>query len=440
MQGRLAARYQGDRRGIAAPVRLGGATPVGGEAGVTFDSILVALRGILANRMRSALTMMGILIGTASVILLVAVGTGISNQVQVQIRNLGTNAVYIFPERNGGGQNRGGTETRKIELTKADVKALSDRTRAPSLDAVTPAMSTGGTVTWQGTTYALQSFLGVEPIFAEVRNAPIQRGRSITEDDLNSRAKVAVIGVTVVDRLMGEGTDPIGQTVEFNGVRFRIVGLLAEKGSNGFQDQDDVLVAPLTTVIDHIVGNVDSYSIIAARAASRDALPSAMAEINTILRQTHGLGPDDPPDFRVFNAAALLAAGKAAARQFQLLLGFVAAISLLIGGIGVMNIMLVTVTERTREIGIRKALGAQRSDIITQFLAEAMLLAALGGVIGVAVGVGIGSLESATMKPIVAPGSVVLSFGVSVLIGIFFGAYPASRAAALTPMEALRYE
>ncbi|HKY75204.1 MAG TPA: ABC transporter permease [Acidimicrobiia bacterium] len=407
---------------------------------MTFDSVLVALRGILANRMRSALTMLGILIGTASVILLVAVGTGISNQVQIHIRNLGTNAIYVFPERNGGGQDRGGTDTRKIELTKADVRALRDRTRAPSLELITPTMNTSGTVTWQGNTYALQSFLGVEPIFAEVRNTPVQRGRSITEDDLNSRAKVAVIGATVVDRLMGTDIDPVGQTVEFNGVRLRIVGLLAEKGSNGFQDQDDVLAAPLTTVIDNIVGNVDSYSVIAARALSRDALPSAVTEIDSILRQTHGLGPDAPPDFRVFNAAALLAAGKAAARQFQLLLGFVAAISLLIGGIGIMNIMLVTVTERTREIGIRKALGAQKSDIVTQFLAEAMLLAALGGVVGVAVGVGIGNLESATLKPVVAADSVAISFGVSIVIGIFFGGYPASRAAALTPMEALRYE
>jgi len=176
------------------------------------------------------------------------------------------------------------------------------------------------------------------------------------------------------------------------------------------------------------------------QATSRETLPAAMTEISRTLRRTHRLGPGMAPDFTVFNAANLLAAGKAAAKSFQLLLAVVACISLLIGGIGVMNIMLVTVTERTREIGIRKALGAQRSDIITQFLAEAMLLASLGGVIGVLVGVGLGSLKSATMQPIVSPGSVVMSFCVSVLIGIFFGAYPASRAAALTPMEALRYE
>jgi putative ABC transport system permease protein len=406
---------------------------------VTMDSMRVALRGILANRMRSALTMLGILIGTAAVILLVAVGTGISNQVQVQIRNLGTNAIYVLPERNTGAQNRG-TSARRIRLTKADVKALSDRTRAPSLDLVAPTVGSSGTVTWNGTSYALQNFIGGSPDFADIRNTPVERGRLLTQEDVASHAKVAVIGWTVVEHLMGKGVDPIGQMVEFNGIRFRIVGLQVRKGSNGFQDQDDFMYAPITTVIDNVVGNVDSYTIIAARAINKDMLPQAMGEIHRILRQTHGLKPNDPPDYIVFNAAALLAAGKAAAQQFQLLLGVVAAISLLIGGIGVMNIMLVTVTERTREIGIRKALGAQRSDIITQFLAEAMLLASLGGVIGVGVGVGLGSLKSATMQPIVSPGSVVMSFGVSVLIGIFFGAYPASRAAALTPMEALRYE
>jgi putative ABC transport system permease protein len=403
------------------------------------DSMRVALRGILANRMRSALTMLGILIGTAAVILLVAVGTGISNQVQVQIKNLGTNAIYILPERNTSAQNRG-TSARRIRLTKSDVKALSDKTRAPSLDLVAPTVGSSGTVTWQGNTYALQNFIGGSPAFGDIRNTPVASGRFLNDEDVASHAKVAVIGQTVVDHLFGKGVDPVGQQVEFNGVRFRIVGLQVKKGSNGFQDQDDFMFAPISTVIDNIVGNVDSYTIIGARAANKDMLPTAMVEIRTILSQTHGLKPGDPPDFIVFNAAALLAAGKAAAQQFQLLLGFVAAISLLIGGIGVMNIMLVTVTERTREIGIRKALGAQRTDIITQFLSEAMLLASLGGLIGVGVGVGVRHLKSATMQPVVSPGSVVLSFGVSVLIGIFFGAYPASRAAALTPMEALRYE
>jgi putative ABC transport system permease protein len=407
---------------------------------VTFDNLRVALRGILANRLRSSLTILSILIGTAAVILLVAVGTGISEQVQRQIRNLGTNSIYILTERNAHGRDRGGTNARRIRLTKEDVKALSDRTRAPDLDLVAPALGTSGTVTWNGITYALQNFIGGSLAFGEIRNTPVREGRFLTDEDVRSHAKVAVIGQTVVDHLMGKDVDPIGQEVEFNSVRFRIVGLQVKKGSNGFQDQDDFMFAPITTVIDDIVGNVDSYTVIGARAVNKDALPAAMREITTILRQTHRLKPKDPPDFIVFNAAALLAAGKKAAQQFQLLLAVVAAIALLIGGIGVMNIMLVTVTERTREIGIRKALGAHRRDIVAQFLVEAVLLAGLGGVVGVAVGVGAGQLKTASLQPVVSPESIVLSFGVSVLIGIFFGAYPASRAAALTPMEALRYE
>jgi putative ABC transport system permease protein len=305
---------------------------------------------------------------------------------------------------------------------------------------VTPAYSASGTVTWQGTTYSLSSFLGAEPVFAQIRNANVTKGRWLDEEDIRSRAKLAVIGQTVIDKLFGKGFDPVGQQVDFNGIRFRIIGVLEPKGSNGFQDQDDVMVAPISTVRENIVGNVDSYNMIAIQAASRDVLPQAMGQVNSILRRSHRIGPSSPPDFVVFNAASLLAAGKAAAKQFQLLLGVVAGISLLIGGIGVMNIMLVTVTERTREIGIRKALGAQRSDILSQFMVEAMLLAGLGGVLGVGIGVGAGQYQGGGLNPVISPGAVVLSFGVSILIGIFFGIYPASRAAALTPIEALRYE
>ena len=407
---------------------------------MTFDSMRVALRGVLANRMRSALTMLGILIGTAAVILLVGVGQGISDKVQDQIRSLGTNAIYVLPERNSRGQDRGGTSARRVRLTERDVEALSDPVRASALTAVTPSYQASGTVTWQGATYSLSSFLGAEPVFAQIRNTAVSHGRWLDDEDVRSRAKVAVIGQTVIDKLFGKGFDPVGQQVEFNSIRFRIIGVLEPKGSNGFQDQDDVMVAPISTVRENIVGNVDSYNLIAVQAASRDALPQAMTQVNSILRRTHRIGPNTPPDFVVFNAASLLAAGKAAAKQFQLLLGVVAGISLLIGGIGVMNIMLVTVTERTREIGIRKALGAQRSDILSQFMVEAMLLAGLGGILGVAIGVGAGQYQGGGLNPVISPGAVVLSFGVSILIGIFFGIYPASRAAALTPIEALRYE
>jgi putative ABC transport system permease protein len=407
---------------------------------MTLDSVRVALRGIVANRMRSALTMLGILIGTSAVILLVGVGTGISDEVQSQISSLGTNSVTVLPERNNRQQARGGTSARRVRLTAADVKALDDPARAPAVGAVSPTVSASGTLTWDGTTYSLQNFIGAEPTFGQIRNIGITKGRWLEDEDLRTRAKVAVIGTTVVDKLFGPGVDPVGEQVEFNGIRFRIVGLQEPKGSNGFRDQDDVLMAPLTTVIQNVVGNVDSYNSIAIQAVDRERLPDAIAQVTSILRRTHNLGPGQPSDFRVFNAADLLAAGKAAAAQFQLLLAAVAGISLLIGGIGVMNIMLVTVTERTREIGIRKALGAQRSDILSQFLVEAMILAGLGGLFGVALGVGAGQFEGAGLNPVVSPGAVVLSFSVSIMIGIFFGIYPASRAAALSPMEALRYE
>jgi putative ABC transport system permease protein len=408
---------------------------------VTPDSLRVALRGILSNRMRSALTMLGILIGTASVILLVAVGAGISNQVQSQIGGLGTNAVYVLNEKNAGGQDRGGTISRQIKLTKDDVRALSDQHRAPDVARISPIETATGTVTWNGTTYDLSHFTGVQTTWNEIRNVGLSEGRWLTDADQATRAKVAVIGTTVISHLFAKGVDPVGQTVSFNNVFFRIIGVQEHKGSNGTFDQDDVIYAPITTVFDNIVGDsTDTYSAVGVQAVSRDAINPAVAEVTGILRQTHGIKPGQPADFRVFNAADLLAAGKATARSFRILLAIVAGITLLIGGIGVMNIMLVTVTERTREIGIRKSLGAFTRDILLQFLAEAVLLAGLGGIIGSAAGILAGHFQIAAVQPVVSPDTVVLAFTVSVLIGVFFGAYPASRAAALTPIEALRYE
>jgi putative ABC transport system permease protein len=407
---------------------------------VTIDSIRVALRGMLANRMRSLLTMLGILIGTAAVILLVAVGTGISNLVQHQIETLGSNAVYVFPQQSRGAQDRGGTSARRIRLTQTDVDALSDRTKAPDILAVAPTVQTGVTAVADGTTYALQTFIGATPIYAQIRNATMEIGRTFDESDEANHAKVAVIGQTVVEHLWSKGFNPVGQQVSFNGVRFRIIGMLEKKGSSGVGDQDDVVIAPLSTVKDSMVGNIDTYTLIAIQAASRTQTDAAQAEAVRILRQTHKLGPNQPLDFQIFNQASLLNTGKAAALVFSLLLAAVAAISLFVGGIGVMNIMLVTVTERTREIGIRKALGAQKIDILSQFLVEAVLLALIGGGLGVAVGVGLAQLHVGPLRPVVSPGSIVISFVVSALVGVFFGAYPANRAAKLTPIEALRYE
>ncbi|HET9772707.1 MAG TPA: ABC transporter permease [Acidimicrobiia bacterium] len=407
---------------------------------MTFDSLQVALKGLLANRMRSLLTMLGILIGTASVILLVAVGTGISNAVQKTIESMGSNAMYIWPEQNPGGNDKGGTATKQAKLTDQDIKALSDKDRAPSIRAVAGMLQLRATAVADGTTYALQQFVGAGPRFAEIRNAVAEKGRMIDEQDQADHAKVAVMGQTVIKKLWHKDYNPVGRDVQFNGVRFRIVGVLEKRGSNGFQDQDDVVIAPIGTVEDTMAGKVESYHFLAVQAISRQATDAAQAEMTEVLRQTHRLGPDEAPDFGIFNQAQLLTAGKAAALLFSLLLGAVAAIALFIGGIGVMNIMLVTVTERTREIGIRKALGAQRSDILSQFLTEAVLLSLIGGAMGVAIGIGLAQLQLGPLELVVSFGSIVLSFGVSALVGVFFGFYPANRAARLTPIEALRYE
>jgi putative ABC transport system permease protein len=406
---------------------------------VSLESLRVALWDILSNKLRSGLTILGILIGTAAVILLVAVGIAVSNEVERQIRDLGTNTLYVVPERNDGG-GQGGTDVRRFRLTKEDVKALSDKRRAPAVTIVAPVQAASGRVTWQGVTYPLKTFEGSQPAYASISNMTVRVGRLLTEEDESSHAKVALIGSTVAQHLMGKGVDPVGQDVDFEGVRLRIVGLLTSKGSDGIQDEDDVIVAPLTTTVDHIVGAVESYDHLAVQAVSREALHEAMAQVTAVLRQTHDLKPGMAPDFKVFNAGELADAAESAAAALQLFLAAIAVVSLIVGGVGVMNIMLMTVTERTHEIGIRKALGAQKRDVLTQFLVESMLLAGLGGLLGVVVGVGLGQIPLGDATPVVLPSTVVVSFGVSVLVGGFFGVYPARRAAALTPIEALRYE
>jgi putative ABC transport system permease protein len=406
---------------------------------VTLESIRAALWDVLANKVRSGLTILGILIGTAAVILLVAVGVGVSNELQRQIRNLGTNAIYVFPETKEAA-GHGGTETRPARLTRMDLKALSDRHRAPTVTLAAPAVETAGTVTWDGTSYSLKTFQGVEPAYNSIRNVTVKAGRLLTGDDELNHARVALIGSTVVQHLMGRGANPVGQDVRFNGVRLRIVGVLSPRGSDGVDDEDDVMVAPLATTVAEIVGTVESYSHLVVQAVSPAVLSETMGEITAVLRQAHQLEPGAPADFNLINADELAKTSESEAAALELFLAAIAAVSLIVGGIGVMNIMLVTVTERTQEIGIRKALGAHNSDVITQFLAEAMLLAGIGGLVGVMAGVALGQIPLGVSKPVVLPAAVIVSFGVSVLVGVVFGVYPARRAAALTPIDALRFE
>ena len=405
------------------------------------ESLTIALRGIMANRLRSALTMLGILIGVGSVIVLVAVGNGSAQAVQSRIESLGTNTLIVFRQRAGFGRgaSRTGTQSVRSQLTPADVAALSDKTQAPDIKSVSPTLTATVTATWQGNTYSPSSFTGTTPGYEEARSYQTATGTFFTQDDITQRNKVVVVGQTVITALFG-GQDPVGQKIQLNGQTFTVVGTLKAKGSNGAQDQDDVMMAPLTSVQDSLTGENATYASIVVEAKSRAAQNGAASEISTVLDGTHNITNSANADFQVLNQASLLATSSSTSSVFTTLLGAVAAISLLVGGIGVMNIMLVTVTERTREIGIRKAIGANKTDILSQFMVEAVLLTMLGGVFGVVGGLIGSQFKIVGVKPIVAPYSVFLAFGVALMVGLFFGIYPANRAASLRPIDALRYE
>ena len=408
------------------------------------ESIRIALAGILHNRLRSLLTMLGMLIGVASVIVLVAVGTGSSQAVQKTIEGLGTNLLQINRQGGGfggfgGGRATVGTQSRAANLTAADVTALEDKTQNPDVLAIAPVITGSVTAVYNGASYSPSSSVGTTPSYQQIKDYVVAEGTFFTAADEAQHNRVAVIGETVATNLFGTA-DPIGNNVQFNGASYQIIGLLKQKGTNGIQDQDDVVIAPLTAVQDTLTGYSTSYSNISVEATSPSKEADAQAEVTATLEATHKIATGGTDDFRILNQASLLETSTSSNKVFTTLLGIVAGISLLVGGIGVMNIMLVTVTERTREIGIRKAIGAKRSDILGQFLVEAVLLSALGGVAGVAAGVGLSNVRIINIQPVVATYSVVLAFGVAVVTGLFFGLYPASRAARLLPIEALRYE
>ncbi len=406
------------------------------------ENVAIAIRGISTNRLRSALTMLGILIGVGSVILLVAVGTGSSAAVKKQLDALGTNTLTVF--RAGGfggpgGGNRTGTQSRQVTLGPADVKALQDPVNAPDIAEVAPTVNASPTGTYGGNTYSPGRFVGTTANYAAITNNSVVEGSFFTTNDVDQHHKVVVLGQTVVTNLFGTGVNPVGSSVQFGNGTFRVIGVLKSKGTNGIQDQDDIVMAPITAVQDVLTGTTSGYNGITLQAASAKRAGAAQTEVESILNARHP-STTGTSSFQVLNQASLIATSNSTNHVLTVLLGAVAAISLLVGGIGVMNIMLVTVTERTREIGIRKAIGARRTDILGQFLVEAVLLSLIGGVAGVVAGVVGSRFRIVGIQPVVQLYSVGLAFGVALAVGLFFGIYPANRAASLRPIEALRYE
>jgi putative ABC transport system permease protein len=404
------------------------------------ETVRVALAGLSANKLRSGLTILGLTIGVGSVILLIAVGTGSSAAVQSQIEALGSNVLLVSTTPTLGGLRSGGAPSSATTLTVADATALENRFTAPDVASASPVVNANGvTLTYGTSTYSPSTFVGSTPSYRSARNYTVAAGSWFTAAQENSHARVLVVGPTVVSQLFN-GQSPIGDTVAVNGTSFQIIGVTASKGASGASNQDDAAFAPLTTVQDTLTG-YGGISSITVQAGSRNQLNAAQTEVTDILNQRHPPAPGSTTSsFNVINQGSILQASSSTSGVFTNLLGEVAAISLLVGGIGVMNIMLVSVTERTREIGIRKAVGARRGDILVQFLVEAVLVSVFGGIAGVTAGIVGSQFRIAGVQPVIAPYSVFLAFGAAVLTGLFFGTYPAGRAAALRPIEALRFE
>jgi putative ABC transport system permease protein len=411
------------------------------------DDLSTALRGLSANKLRSALTVLGIMIGVGAVIILVAVGNGSSQAVQNRIKALGTNTITI---RNLGRFTRGpattGTQSRSATITTQDVRQMEDPNQAPDILSVSPVITGSVTVTYEGASTSVTA-TGTTPTYLTAEDYQVQAGRAIQQSDLDNHTQVVVIGQDLVTNLYSQGVNPIGTNIYFDlsssasgpSARFQVVGVLANKGSSGGQDLNNLAVVPYTSAEDLLTGYTNNFPEIIVQAKSSKNVNAAEQEASDILASANQTTVANLP-FLVVNESSLLQTSASTNSTFTVLLGAVAAISLLVGGIGVMNIMLVTVTERTREIGIRKAIGAPRRAILSQFLIEAVLLSFIGGLAGVAVGLIGTQFRIVGVKPVATAGSIFLAFGVAVAVGIFFGFYPANRAATLRPVDALRYE
>jgi putative ABC transport system permease protein len=394
----------------------------------------VALRSLFANKLRTLLSMLGIIIGVAAVISMLALGAGAQKQVLSDIQSMGTNLLVV---RSGQAGMRGVSQGNIDSLTLQDAEALLQK--VPEVLAVAPVV--GGSAQIKALNKNVRtSITGASITYFDIRDFKVQAGRPFTEAEVNANARVALLGPVTVENLFGN-QDPIGQTVKLKGINFKVIGVLQSKGDQGWANPDDQAIIPYTTAMKQVLG-LEYLREIDLQIDPNADINQAQDAASTILQKTHRLQPDEPEDFNIRNQAEIIQTASNFTRIFTVLLGGIASISLLVGGIGIMNIMLVTVTERTREIGVRKAIGARNRDILLQFLLESTLLSCTGGLLGVLLGI-LAAVLIGKFSPIPAEiqlPSILLAFSFAAGVGIFFGFYPASRAASLNPIEALRFE
>jgi putative ABC transport system permease protein len=401
-----------------------------------FSLFKIALKSIVKNRMRTLLTMLGIIIGVAAVISMVSIGQGAQKKIEAQISSMGTNLLDIFP----GTSRFGGVHQTINKMKLEDVDKIKQD--ASAIDKATAVVSASAQVI-AGTNNTNTSIKGVSSDYFTIRSWELSSGTMYTENDDKNMAKVAVLGKTVVDNLFPDKEDPVGSEVRIRNVPFKVIGVLTEKGSSAGPggNQDDCIYAPTRTVLNRIAGG-RNINMIMASARSQDVMDNAQAQITAILRKQHNLHKNDSNDFNIMNQTEIISMATQSTQVFTLLLASIAGVSLIVGGIGIMNIMLVSVTERTREIGIRLAIGARGNDILVQFIVEAAVLSMIGGLIGILLGVSASFIINPlfSMPVVISPGIIILSFVFSAAIGVFFGYYPARRASAMNPIEALHYE